>query len=103
MAVLMPFFFSLIQFGEFTNPLIMLFILGSIQVVIGNFIEPLVMGDSLNISPLVTLISLAFWGYLWGLTGMFISVPLTVMLIIVLAKIPKTKPIAILLSHDGKI
>ena len=102
-AVLLPFFFSLIQYGEFTTPLIMLLILEAIQIVIGNFIEPLIMGDSLNISPIVTLISLTFWGYLWGITGMFISVPLTVMLIIVLAKIPKTRSLAILLSHDGTI
>jgi AI-2 transport protein TqsA len=102
-AVIFPFLFSLVQFGEFTNPLIMLFILGSIQMIIGNFLEPKLMGDLLNISPIVTLLSLAFWGVIWGITGMFISVPVTVILIIALAKIPKTKPIAILLSQNGKV
>jgi AI-2 transport protein TqsA len=102
-AVLFPFLFSLIQFGEFTNPLIMLFILGSIQMVIGNFLEPKLMGDLLNISPIVALVSLAFWGSIWGVIGMFISVPLTVILIIALAKIPKTRPIAILLSQNGRV
>ncbi len=102
-AVLFPFLFSLIQFGEFTNPLIMLFILGSIQMTIGNFIEPKVMGDLLNISPIVALVSLAFWGSIWGIVGMFISVPVTVILIIALAKIPKTRPIAILLSQNGRV
>jgi AI-2 transport protein TqsA len=102
-AVTLPFLFSLIQFGEFTTPLIMLFILGSIQMIIGNFLEPKLTGDLLNISPIVTLLSLAFWGLIWGIIGMFISVPITVILIIALAKIPKTRPIAILLSQNGRV
>lgn len=102
-AVLLPVMFALIQFGEFSNPLIMLVLMVTIQVLIGNFVEPKIMGDSLNISPIVALLSLAFWGAIWGVTGMLISVPVTVILIIVLAKIPKTKSIAVLLSHDGKI
>lgn len=102
-AVLLPVLFALIQFGEFSNPLIMLVLMVTIQVLIGNLIEPKIMGDSLNISPIVALLSLAFWGSIWGITGMLISVPVTVILIIILAKIPKTKSIAILLSHDGKI
>lgn len=102
-AVLLPVMFALIQFGEFSNPLIMLVLMVTIQVLIGNFVEPKIMGDSLNISPIIALLSLAFWGAIWGVTGMLISVPVTVILIIVLAKIPKTKSIAVLLSHDGKI
>jgi AI-2 transport protein TqsA len=102
-AVFFPFFFSVIQFGEFANPLIMLFILGSIQMIVGNFLEPKLMGDLLNISPIVALLSLAFWGSVWGITGMFISVPITVIVIIALAKIPKTRPIAILLSQNGRV
>jgi AI-2 transport protein TqsA len=61
------------------------------------------MGDLLNISPIVALLSLAFWGTIWGIIGMFISVPITVILIIALAKIPKTRPIAILLSQNGRV
>jgi AI-2 transport protein TqsA len=102
-AVVFPFLFSLIQFGEFTSPLIMLFLLGSIQMIIGNLLEPKLMGNLLNISPIVALVSLAFWGWIWGITGMFISVPITVILIIALAKIPKTRPVAILLSQNGKV
>lgn len=71
------------------------------QFVIGNFVGPRMMGESLNISPLVVLLSLAVWGGLWGLAGMFLSAPLTVMLMIVLAQIPGARWIAILLSSDG--
>jgi AI-2 transport protein TqsA len=102
-AVILPFLFAMIQFGQFGSPFFMLIILVAIQNVIGNLIEPKIMGDSLNISPIVALLSLAFWGAIWGITGMLISVPVTVIMIIIMAKIPKTKSIAILLSHTGKI
>lgn len=103
LAVFLPTFFAMIQFGEISIPLIMMFILGSTQTIIGNIIEPRIMGNSLNISPLVALLSLSFWGAIWGVTGMLVSVPITVILIILLAHFPKTKSIAILLSHHGKI
>lgn len=103
LAVFLPTLFAMIQFGEITYPFIMMFILGSTQSIIGNFIEPKLMGGSLNISPLVALFSLAFWGAIWGIIGMIVSVPITVILIIFLAHFPKTKPIAIMLSHQGKV
>jgi predicted PurR-regulated permease PerM len=81
----------------------MLAILIAIQMVIGNILEPKIMGDSLNISPLVALFSLAFWGAIWGITGMLVSVPITVILIILLAHFPSTKNISILLSNTGKV
>src|SRR5262249_47280631 len=71
------------------------------QFVIGNFVSPRMTSNSLNISALVVLLSLAVWGALWGLPGMFLSAPLTVLLMIVLAQIPGTRWIAILMSADG--
>jgi predicted PurR-regulated permease PerM len=61
------------------------------------------MGDSLNISPLVVLLTLAIWGVMWGITGMLLSVPITVIMIIIMSEFPTTKPLAILLSQTGKI
>ena len=58
-------------------------------------------GDSLNISVLVVFISLAFWGKLWGGPGMFLAVPLTVMLMIILAQFPSTRWIAVMMSNNG--
>ncbi len=86
-----------------TYALILFFVLGTIQTLISNILEPKLMGDSLNISPLVALFALAFWGAIWGITGMIVSVPITVILIILLAQFPKNKSIAILMSHHGKI
>lgn len=71
------------------------------QFVIGNFVSPRMTSNSLNISALVVLLSLAVWGGLWGLPGMFLSAPLTVLVMIVLAQIPGARWIAILLSADG--
>jgi len=61
------------------------------------------MGRSLNLSPLVVLITLAIWGTIWGVLGMIISVPVTSILVIVLAQFKETRNIAILLSETGNI
>ncbi|MBI1398511.1 AI-2E family transporter [Hyphomonas sp.] len=71
------------------------------QFSIGNFIQPRMMGDSLNLSALVVLLALAIWGLLWGIPGMFLSAPLTVLMMIVLAQSNETRWMAILLSADG--
>jgi AI-2 transport protein TqsA len=102
-ATLFPTIFALLQFGDFTQGILVITIVGSIQLVIGNFIEPKLMGDSLNISPLVVLLTLAIWGVMWGITGMLLSVPITVIMIIIMSEFPTTKPLAILLSQTGKI
>lgn len=72
------------------------------QFSIGNFVQPRMMGDSLNLSALVVLLALAIWGLIWGIPGMFLSAPLTVLMMILFAQSPHTRWIAILLSADGK-
>ncbi len=71
------------------------------QFSIGNFVQPRMMGDSLNLSALVVLLSLAIWGVLWGIPGMFLSAPLTVLMMILFAQSAETRWMAILLSADG--
>jgi len=102
-ATIFPAVFALFQFGELTQGFLVLFIVGSIQMVVGNFLEPKIMGNSLNISPLIVLLTLAVWGVMWGITGMLLSVPITIILIIIMAEFPSTRPIAILLSQDGQL
>ncbi|MEM6625671.1 MAG: AI-2E family transporter [Pseudomonadota bacterium] len=80
-------------------------VLGAVSVwqfVIGNFLQPRMMGETLNISALVVLLALAVWGAIWGLPGMFLSAPLTVLLMILLAQTDGARWIAILLSADGR-
>lgn len=74
-----------------------------LQILFGNIMEPKLMGKSLNLSTLAILINLVFWGMLWGIAGMFFSVPILVGIYIVTAQFDATRPIAVLLSADGKI
>ncbi|CAG5077172.1 AI-2E family transporter [Parvicella tangerina] len=102
-GTLFPATFCLLQFGEFTPGIMVLVFVGAIQVVVGNILEPRLMGNSMNISPLVAIASLTIWGAIWGVTGMILSVPITVITIIVFSEFPQTRPIAILLSEKGII
>lgn len=102
-ATVFPAFFCLIQFGGFTEALIVLGVIGTIQVLVGNVVEPRVMGNTLNISPLVTIISMSLWGVLWGILGMILSLPITVAMIIVMSQFPSTRSLAILLSEKGRV
>ncbi len=102
-ATLFPTIFALLQFGEFTPAILVLAIVGGIQIIIGNFVDPRLMGNSLNMSTLVVFSSLVLWGALWGIIGMLLSVPLTVIIILILSKFPKGKPIAIMLSKRGNL
>lgn len=100
-AVILPTLLTLLQFGDVKIFLLVLVLLTSIQATIGNFVEPRLMGNSLNLSPLVIILSLTVWGSIWGIAGMFLSVPIMVMIVIVLSKFRSTRPLAILLSSDG--
>ncbi|TCO07452.1 AI-2E family transporter [Natronoflexus pectinivorans] len=102
-ATSLPVLFSLLQFGEFGPGLLVLLFVGAIQVVIGNFVDPRVMGNSVNLSPLVIILSLALWGAIWGIVGMFLSVPLMVIVVVAFSKMPRFRPFAILMTGDGEI
>ena len=100
-ATLFPALLTLVQFDHLTPFFIIILGVGTVQMIVGNVIEPRMMGDSLNISPLVVIIALSLWGAIWGLVGMVLSVPITVIIIIILAQFKETRPMAILLSLNG--
>ncbi|HPF51021.1 MAG TPA: AI-2E family transporter [Draconibacterium sp.] len=102
-ATAFPTIFAILQFGELTPGIVVLAVVGAIQMIIGNIVEPKLMGNSLNISPLVVFLTLAIWGVIWGISGMLLSVPITVILIIVMSEFPGTRPLAILLSQKGTL
>ena len=102
-GTLVPSAFCLLQFGDFSVAFTVLLTVGVVQVLIGNFLEPKWLGNSMNISPLLSILSLLFWGMIWGTTGMVISVPVTVVILIILSQFESTKSIAILLSEKGEI
>ncbi len=102
-ATAFPTIVALLQFADLTPAIWVLVIVGLIQLVVGNFIEPKIMGNSLNISPFVVIVALVLWGAIWGIVGMLLSVPITVMLIIILAQFDNTKNLALMLSESGDI
>jgi AI-2 transport protein TqsA len=71
---------------------------GAIQLTVGNFVEPKLMGSSLDLDPVAILIALIFWGMLWGITGMLLATPITAMLKILLDQHEASRPIAELLA-----
>ena len=102
-AVAFPVIFSLIQFESLYLSSIFLALMIWVQILMGNFVEPKFVGNKLNLSPLVIILSLIFWWNLWGIVGMLLSVPIMVIINIILAAIPTTRPIAILFSEKWEL
>jgi len=92
----------LLQFDSIVLPVIVVVVLIIIQNVKGNILEPRIFGERLNLSPLLLLFSLLFWGYIWGIVGMILSVPIMSIIKIILMNIPETKSYAILMSNKAK-
>ena len=97
-GIVPPTLYALLQFDNWSGPLIALAGFGVIQVVISNFIYPMLQGRSLSLSPIAVVVSLAFWSWVWGLAGAFIAIPLTVALVIVCSQFEASRWIAVLLS-----
>ncbi len=103
LGVIFPTVLALVQFENVTPFLIVVVGLAAIQFTLGSILEPRIMGTGLNLSPVVMLLSLATWGSLWGIAGMFLAVPLMVVLMIVLSHFATTRPMAVMLSADGEL
>ncbi len=99
----LPILYSLVTAPSLHQPILTAIGLITLQVVFGNILEPKFTGKTLNLSTLAILINLVFWGVIWGIAGMFFSVPLLVAIFIITAQFDSTRWIAILLSADGKI
>jgi predicted PurR-regulated permease PerM len=97
-ATIPPIAVTLFQSGSISKTLLVGVLLIVIQLVVGNILEPKVMGRGLNLSPMVVLLSLIFWGWLWGIPGMLLSVPLTAAIRIAMEQIDSTRTVAALIS-----
>lgn len=73
-----------------------------IQMTLGNFVAPKMFGDRLNLSPVVILLFLVFWGWLWGIVGALLAVPIAAAIQIALAHIPALAPLAVLMGSGKK-
>lgn len=90
-----------IQVPEPQTAVLIFVLAGMIQFILGNVIDPMLMGRTLRLSAFGIIISLAFWGAVWGIPGMFLAVPFMVAVMIVCSHIPAARPVAILLSREG--
>jgi AI-2 transport protein TqsA len=97
-ATLLPLPIALMQFGVGWQLLAVLALPGAVQMTIGNGIEPKIMGDSLDLHPITILLTLIFWGLVWGPVGMLLAAPITAVLKIILERFDTTRPVAELLA-----
>jgi len=101
-GVLIPPIFGLVDFNDPWRSLVLLVLLEAQHFVVAQVLAPRMQGKNLNLDPLVVLLSLAFWSLIWGIPGAFLSTPLTVMAMAVLAEFSPTRWIAVLLSRNGR-
>lgn len=97
-ATFLPLPVALIQFDSMLAVLAVILLPGLVQVIIGNFVEPMVMGEGLDLHPVTILLALVFWGLLWGPVGMILATPITAILRIVFARVDLMRPVAELLA-----
>jgi AI-2 transport protein TqsA len=97
-----PSLFALIQFPTVWQAVTIFVVIQVVATVVGNFIYPRMQAQTQNIDPVATLLSLAFWSWLWGLPGAFLAVPMTLMLMMVFAQFESTAWVSAMLSNDGK-
>jgi hypothetical protein len=100
LGVLPPALYALAQSdGGMGLALLSLGVIGGIQLIMGNYIDPLVQGRVLSLSPLIVLFSVAFWGWMWGVAGAFIGVPITIATVLICRRFESTRWIATLLAE----
>jgi len=102
LAILLPILVAFLQFDQVATPIFLSITVIITQLIIGSYIAPRVMGSSLNLSPLLILISIIFWGWVWGPLGMILAVPITSAMTIIFDHIEPLRPLAILMSAGPK-
>jgi predicted PurR-regulated permease PerM len=100
---LFPAIFAVLITGNLMQFVYVFAAMQAVQIVLGNFVEPKMMGKGTNLGPVTVIVALAFWGMIWGLVGMMLAVPITAVFVIMLSQIPSTRFMAIILSEKGDI
>jgi len=97
-ATLLPLPVIILQFGFGVRFIVVLALLSALQLIIGNVLEPRLMGERMDLHPVTVLVSLIFWCLVWGIPGTFLAVPITAVLKIILSRIEATKVLSELLA-----
>ena len=98
-ATILPVTIATIQFESYLTIVTVLLLLTAIQFILGSIVDPQVIGVSVNLSPLVILFSLIFWGWMWGVIGMFLAIPISVVLKIVFENVDELHFLSVLMSN----
>ena len=99
LAVVPPTLYAVLQFDGLTRPLLVAVGVGTIQVVMGNVVDPKIEGRVLSLSPVIVLLALVFWGWIWGVPGAFLGIPISAALVIACEHFPRTRWIATLATQ----
>jgi AI-2 transport protein TqsA len=102
-GVVLPALLAFLQFADLGSTILVAAGLSLVQFAISDVLEPRLLGNSLNLSPVVMIASLALFASLWGIAGMFLCVPITVILMIICAHFEATRPLAVILSANGRV
>lgn len=97
-SVILLSIFALIEINTTGSLLFFIFVISMVEIVFGGILEPIFMGKSFSINVITILVMLMFWGFLWGVPGMILSIPITVLLKIIFDQFPKTKILSSLMS-----
>lgn len=102
-ASVLPITIALVQFDSLWSVLWLTTLIVGIQFAIGNILEPRLMGRSLNLSPLMVILFLIFWGWIWGIAGMLLAVPILGTITIIFENIESLRFISVFLRGDQKV
>jgi len=102
-ASLLPAIFAFLVTGDIMKLVYVFAALETVEILLGNFVEPKIMGKGTNLGPVTVIVALAFWGMIWGIVGMILAVPIMAVLVIALSQIPSTRYLAIIFSEKGNI
>jgi len=97
-AIILPIVLAFLQFPHSYKPFVACGALIGIQIFMGNYLDPEMMGNRFNLSPIVIIFSLFFWGYVWGIVGTFLAVPIMATVKIIISNIEPLKTVAVLMS-----
>ncbi len=100
LATVFPILIALLEYGLGFSTISLTVLLVAIQFVMGNLVDPKLLGEKMDLSPVFVLFSLFFWGWIWGIVGMFLAVPIASVIKIFCSNIDSLKPIAILIGTN---
>lgn len=102
-AISMPVIITLIQFGDLGTTLMVFAALCTSHAFLGHILDPYLMGNNLNLSPIFIISNLAMWAMIWGVPGMFLAIPILALASITLSQFKTTRPLAVLISKTGEL